>query len=443
MTVSVRGERLSASDLTIPVLGESRFWTPMKTWAEERGVGFNFVDEKQKILFTIEKEEETPLAEDPPLLEMAGPRQKIFFDPRRTRAGIVTCGGLCPGINNVIRSLVMTLHYRYGVEHILGFPYGYEGLTSTLGHEPIVLTPEKVKNLHHQGGTYLSSSRGPQSSTVMVRHLARLGVSILFVIGGDGTLRGALDLSREARRLRARLAVVGIPKTIDNDIKFIDRSFGFETAFGEAMRCVANAHVEALGTKNGVGLVKVMGRDSGFITCHAALADPDVNIVLIPEQPFRLEGKNGFLGVLKERLRRRKHAVVVVAEGAGQTLFGAAKGHDPSGNAKLQDIGVFLRDTVTERFRRDAFPVNVKYIDPSYMVRSVPPSADDSVLCLRLGQAAVHAAMAGKTELVVGERNNHLVHLPMALVASGRRKVDVAGPLWQSVLEATGQPPVF
>jgi 6-phosphofructokinase 1 len=373
---------------------------------------------------------------------MAGPRRTLYFDSPNATCAVVTCGGLCPGLNDVIRSLVLHAYHRYGVRRFLGIPFGFEGLILDYSHEIENLTPALVANIHQFGGSYLGSSRGPQSLSRMMDRLGDLGVDILFVIGGDGTLRGGLDLFREASKRGRSLSVVGIPKTIDNDIMYIDKSFGYETAFSHAVRSVNCAHVEARGVNNGLGLVKLMGRHSGFIACSAAIATGDVNYVLIPEVPFELEGANGLFENLRRRMRDRKHAVIVVAEGAGQELMNAdGNDRDASGNVRLGDIGVFLKDKIQAYFDACKIELNVKYIDPSYMIRSVPADPQDRVFCQRLAQAAVHAAMAGKTGMVVGRWHGRFIHLPIEAAVSSRRTVDPCGDLWNSVLEATGQPP--
>jgi 6-phosphofructokinase 1 len=380
--------------------------------------------------------------EPPPSFEIAGPRAKIFFDPRRTKAGIVTCGGLCPGLNDVIRSLVMVLHHTYGVEDIYGFRYGYEGLVPSFGRVPVELRPENVVAIHKMGGTMLGTSRGPQDVGVMVDTLDEMGVDVLFVIGGDGSIRGAGEITEEIQRRNLKKAVVCIPKTIDNDIMYVDKCFGFETAVAEAGKIISCAHAEAMGAINGIGLVKLMGRDSGFIASLATLACSEVNFVLIPEVPFKLEGPGGLLEHLRKRLSNRKHAVIVVAEGAGKDLV-TEDGADASGNKKLGDIGVYLRDKITAYFKKLNIETTLKYIDPSYTIRSVPASTQDNVYCSRLAQHAVHAAMAGKTAMLIGRRHGSYVNMPTDLVIHGRRKVDPEGELWQATIETTGQPVRF
>ncbi|HET9958304.1 MAG TPA: ATP-dependent 6-phosphofructokinase [Polyangiaceae bacterium] len=381
-----------------------------------------------------------------PAFELAGPRNKIFFDPRATRVGIVTCGGLCPGLNNVIRGLVLELSRSYGVKRILGFRFGYAGILSRFGEAPVPLTPESVAHIHHQGGTILGSSRGAQDPVEVVDNLEALGIDLLFVIGGDGTIRGAMQLAREIERRRARIAVVGVPKTIDNDIHFIDRSFGFESAYAASVEVIRAACVEARGAARGIGLVKLMGRHSGFVACHAALASTDVDLVLIPEVPAVLEGERGVLAQLEKLLEASGHAVVVVAEGAAQELIESdslARSHDESGNQKLKDVGIFLRDRITQHFATKSRPVTLKYIDPSYSIRSVPASPSDSVYCWNMARNAVHAGMAGNTEMLIGRWHGRFVHVPMELATRTRKQVVPGDELWCSVIESTGQPRAF
>ncbi|MCE0484531.1 MAG: ATP-dependent 6-phosphofructokinase [Methylacidiphilales bacterium] len=437
--------KISRKDFDIPSLGEAEFSTPLHRVRSEAHA--DFITDNCRILFDYSPEKVRLALEaggEPVTMERAGPREKIYFQPSKTICAIVTCGGLCPGLNDVIRGLVMTLNYGYGVRTIYGIPYGYEGFIPRHGHTPLNLTPDFVSEIHQEGGTILGSSRGPQSKKEIVDNLVELKVNILFVIGGDGTLRGASDIVSEVASRGLKISVVGIPKTIDNDLEFMDKSFGFETAFAEAVRAVRCAHSEARGYPNGVGLVKLMGRDSGFIAAFAALADNSVNFVLIPEVPFQLQGKHGLLKCLEERLAGRGHAVVVVAEGAGQHLVNCDPSlKDASGNVRYGDIGPFLKKEIETHFKSINKEINIKYIDPSYVIRSVPAVPQDAIYCLRLAQNAVHAAMAGKTNMVVGRWHGHYVNLPIKVVTVRRRKVNPQGDLWLTVLEATGQPAEF
>jgi 6-phosphofructokinase 1 len=406
-------------------------------------VEVNFRSDQERVLFNHSLDQDQGPQNDRRqfTFEAAGPREMIFFNPAKITAGIVTCGGLCPGLNDMIRGIVTQLHYRYGVTRVFGFRYGYEGLIPRYGHTPMLLKPESVAQIHNFGGTILGSSRGPQKIGEMVDLLEEMKIDLLFVVGGDGTLRGAVELTKECARRGCKKAIIGIPKTIDNDIMYLDKSFGFETAFGVAVQAVKCGFVEATGAVNGIGLIRLMGRDSGFIACYAALAGGNVDFVLIPEVPFVLEGQRGLLEALRYKLAKKKSAVIVVAEGAGQDLIPpSAGGTDASGNKRHGDIGLFLKEKISAFFKDRRFECNLKYFDPSYIIRSVPANAQDNVYCSQLAQHAVHAAMAGKTAMLVGRWHGAFVHLPIALATQGRRKVDPHSELWHSVLESTGQP---
>jgi len=381
---------------------------------------------------------------EPDLFEQAGPRARLFFDPARTRAGIVTCGGLCPGLNNVIRSLVLQLHHGYGVREVLGYQGGYGGLDPAGGAPPLQLTLELVDKIHKHGGTILGTSRGPVNVAAAVDDLVRRGVNVLFTIGGDGTQRGGHALFHEAQRRGHALAVVGIPKTIDNDVAFVSRTFGYLTALEQACVMIDRAHTEAHSVKNGVALVRLMGRSAGFIAAGATLASQDVNFCLIPEVPFSLGGPGGFLATLQRRLQARAHAVIVVAEGAGQDLVaGAATERDASGNAKLKDIGVFLRERIEAHFKAEGMPVVMRYIDPGYLIRSCSANAEDAIQCDLFARHAVHAAMAGKTGLVIGLLHDRYIHVPIDLLTAAQKQIDPEESQWQAVLACTGQPARF
>jgi 6-phosphofructokinase 1 len=375
-----------------------------------------------------------------PAFELAGPREKIYFDPSKLRCGIVTCGGLCPGLNDIIRSVVLELHYGYGVKQIYGFRYGLQGFIPKYGHDVMDLKPETVVDILEMGGSILGSSRGPQDISEIVDTLERMNVGILFMVGGDGTLKAAAKIADKIIERDLKISVVGIPKTIDNDIYMVARSFGFETAVDVASKAIKSAHNEATGYPNGIGLIKLMGRYSGFIAATATLAQQNVNFVLIPEVEFDLEGPQGLLAKVESRLKDRGHAVIVAAEGAGQKYFqNDETDHDKSGNVKLKDIGMFLKDTLTTYFIEKHIDISLKYIDPSYTIRSLPANANDHVFCSFLGRDAVHAGMAGKTKLLIGYWNYTFVHIPMEASAAGRKQVDPNGKLWRSVLDATGQ----
>ena len=422
---------LNIDDFNVQKLGPCNVHSPM--------ISTQYVDDEDRVMYLSSKKDFIASSQKNNEIigfEMAGPRAHIYFDPSKLKCGIVTCGGICPGLNDVIRAIVLSLHFHYNISDVYGFRYGYEGLSSKHRHKPILLTPSYVGEIHKIGGTILGSSRGPQEVKDMVDNLERMNIGILFTIGGDGTLKGAQGISEEISRRGLKISVIGIPKTIDNDISYLHESFGFKTAVAEAGSAIYSAHVEALGIPNGIGLVKLMGRHSGYISTYATLAFSDVNFCLIPEVSFSLEN---FLEAIRIRLKKRGHSVIVVAEGAGQDLLGGSVGLDASGNIKFQDIGLFIKDAITKYFDDIKMEVSLKYIDPSYTIRSKPANPQDSVFCLLLGHNAVHAGMAGRTNMLVGFWNGNFTHVPIPLAVSRRNQIDPHGRLWGSVLETTGQ----
>jgi 6-phosphofructokinase 1 len=373
------------------------------------------------------------------LFEKAGPRRRLYFDPASTRAAIVTCGGLCPGLNNVIRSVTRELRRSYGVPSVLGICGGYRGLDPARGRPPLELSEELVEDIHREGGTLLGTSRGPVDIDIAVDFLVAQRVNVLFTVGGDGTQRGGHALYEKARDRGHAMAVVGIPKTIDNDVVYVSRTFGYSTAVAEAERVIESAHTEARSVENGVALVRLMGRHAGFIAAAATVASQDVNFCLVPELPFALEGEGGLLAALERRLQRKGHAVIVVAEGAGQDLLGHRSERDASGNLVLQDIGVFLKERLVAHFKARGIEMALRYFDPSYQIRACPANTEDALLCDRMARHAVHAAMAGKTGLVISYLNAQFVHVPIQEIVQGSKRLDLEGELWRAVLSSTGQ----
>ncbi|MDR3334742.1 MAG: ATP-dependent 6-phosphofructokinase [Treponema sp.] len=429
-------------DFTIEELGKRNIKSPIVMSNIEGDFIANYVTDNQFIRLDVDVIlGAQPSLERSQVFECAGPREMIYFMPAHVHAGIVSCGGLCPGINDVIRAIVRCLWYRYGVRRISGIRYGYKGFLPDYQYGTKTLTPDSVDDIHKLGGTFLGSARGGgKEVSFIVDAMEQLNLNMLFTIGGDGTQRGSLDIAEEIGRRQLKIAMVGIPKTVDNDLSFIQKSFGFDTAVAKAVEVVTAAHMEASSQINGIGLVKLMGRESGFIAAHTALASHEVNFVLIPEVPFNLEGYNGFLHHLEERLKNRKHAVIVVAEGAMQDQLVTDVKTDASGNLKMVDVGTYLRDRIQQYFDEKKLEINLKYIDPSYQIRSAPAAPSDSIYCERLGNAAAHAAMAGKTKVIIGLVHNEFVHLPMKAVVSRRNHVDPEGNLWRDTLDATHQP---
>ncbi len=430
-------------DFTVDNLGDCKVKSPIELSLEHGNFRATYVSDNSYVIrqVNIYNGKDDDADDKSKYMEKAGPREYIYFNPAHATAGICTCGGLCPGLNDVIRAVVRCLWNRYGVRRIKGIQFGYKGFFADQGYDTIDLNPDNVDTIHKIGGTFLGTSRGGGDRvSEIVDSIERMGINMMFIIGGDGTQRGSLDIANEIERRGLKIAVVGIPKTVDNDLQFIDRSFGFETAVQKATQAVNSIHMEAHSQINGIGLVKLMGRESGFIATATALASHETNFCLIPEVPFDLDGPNGFLAHLEERLKERHHAVIVVAEGAGQELLASTNQTDASGNKKLADIGVYLRDKITEYFASKKIHINLKYIDPGYEVRAAVTTANDSIYCERLGNNAVHAAMAGKTKIVIGLVHDKYVHIPISMATLTRNVVDPESSLWRDCLDATLQP---
>ena len=431
-------------DLNVKNLGKPEFISPLNLSEQYGDKIVNYINDNEKVFTVILKSENDYFKKkglEFPTFEKAGPRKKIFFESGETISAIVTCGGLCPGLNAVIRAIVLMNNYRYKNKITYGIKHGYQGFIKKYGLGVINLTPEYVETIHKSGGTILGSSRGPQDISEIVDRLVELRVNILYTIGGDGTLRGAHEIYKEITRRNLKISIIGIPKTIDNDIAFIDKSFGTETAFSKACDSVNAAYIEAKGAYNGVGLVKVMGRHSGFIAANTTLASNLVDFTLIPEVPFELNGPKGFLEALKKHLLRYHKTVILIAEGAGQNLFEEEEArYDASGNKLFGDIGVILKEKIKKYLKEQNISTKVRYIDPSYIIRSTPPTPNDSIFCLQLAQNAVHAGMCGKTNIVIGYYNTEFIHLPIEIATSKRKVIDPESELWLSVIESTGQP---
>jgi len=427
-------------DLVVSRLGACRVQSPLLFDSPSHGYEHHFVSDTVRIRCRLESGgASTP--RDDLTYEAAGPRASLFFQPQATTAAVVTCGGLSPGLNNVIRSIFFELKENYRARRVIGIRNGYRGLNPAARLPPIELDYDFVSEIHKLGGTVLGTSRGPQDPAIMADYLESAGIDMLFCLGGDGTQRAAHAIHTEIQRRGGKIAIVGIPKTIDNDIPFVRQTFGYVTALDKASEVIRGAHVEARSVTDGMGLVKLMGRDAGFIAAGATLVSPEVNFCLVPEIPFPLDGENGFLPALEKRMRERGHAVVVVAEGAGQHLFDQAEtACDASGNRLHHDIGLFLRTRITDYFQARELPLVLKYLDPSYFIRSVPAGVYDRFLSDQMARHAVHAAMAGKTGLIIGMENDRFIHVPIPTVVARTKRIEMTGDLWRSVLQITRQP---
>lgn len=429
------------SQTEILSLGPAKINNPIPRLESERQKFTGFVDDSERVRIDPFVGADEDEAGEAASFERAGPRRNIYFDPNKLKAAIVTCGGMCPGINSLVRSIVLQLHHRYGVKNVVGVRFGLQGFIPDYGHELLELAPLMVQDVHGRGGSFLGMSRGAQPVDEVVDALERLNIGLLFMIGGDGTLHAAQAITEEIKSRGLKAGVIAIPKTIDNDICFVAKTFGFDTAVEAATSAIRGAHNEASGAPNGIGLVKLMGRLSGFVAAHSTLALAEVNFCLIPEVDFDLDGAEGLLSKVEDRLNQRGHCVVVVAEGAGQKLLAKKDlGKDPSGNPRLGDIGTYLKDRLNGHFKKCRMEINLKYIDPSYLIRSVPSNANDRVYTGFLGHSAVHAGLTGKTGMMVSMWNDHYVHVPIKLAISNRKSVDPQSGLWRAVREATGQP---
>ncbi|KAI5062924.1 hypothetical protein GOP47_0021471 [Adiantum capillus-veneris] len=371
----------------------------------------------------------------------AGPSEKVYFKPEEVHACIVTCGGLCPGLNTVIREIVCGLWNQFGVENIIGMEGGYRGFYA---RNTIQLDPKIVNDIHKRGGTILGTSRGGHHTAKIVNSIQDRGINQVYIVGGEGTQKGASFIYEEIRRRDLKVCIAGIPKTIDNDIDIIDRSFGFDTAVEEAQRAINAAHVEAESIQNGVGLVKLMGRYSGHIAMYATLASRDVDCCLIPEVPFYLEGEGGLYEYIERRLHENKHVVIVVAEGAGQDLMiqnGAALPKcDASGNKQLLDVGLWLAQKLKDHFSDRKEGIYLKYIDPTYMIRAIPSNASDNIYCTLLAQSAINGAMAGYSGFTVGPVNGRHAYIPTSRITENPKRISIADRMWARLLSSTNQP---
>lgn len=420
-------------------LGENKIKNPIL-----KGKNNFSVDDDERVLipeFTykkIKKRFEEGITEEDFLansVEKAGPRQKIFFNPEKVKVAIVTCGGLCPGLNVVIRSIVNLMSYGYNVKKIYGVEYGYHGLAN--GKKLKELNKREVLNIHKHGGTILGTSRGTPPTKEIVKNLIRHKIDILFTIGGDGTMRGADKISNEIKKQNKKISVVGIPKTIDNDIYFVEQSFGFQTAVKEALVAIASAHEEARSHLNGIGFVKLMGRDAGFIAAESSMASGNVDICLVPEVEFKLNGKGGLLEKINTIIKKKGYLLIVISEGAGQNILESTNKLDPSGNKVFADIGIFLKKEISNYLQKKKIPFSLKYIDPSYIIRSTNANSYDQILCSRMAHNAVHAAMAGKTSLLIGNIKNAIVHIPISLLKDKKKRIQVDSHFWSELTQST------
>ena len=429
---------ITADDLAIARLGERTIDTPLRDLLGGREESVHYVTETDRVLLDdtlgVAKRRSAGTPAELPAFNPGGPREKLYFEPSTVTAAIVTCGGLCPGLNNVVRALVLQLANAYGVKSILGFRNGYSGLTDTSA--PLALTPELVRDIHNRGGTILGTSRGGQEPAAMVDTLARHRVDMLFVIGGDGSLRGAQKIA--AKPPPATAARRGGHPEDHRQRHSVDRP---ELRLPDRVRPRrrvdprrahrGRVHRRRRGTGQADGPAQRLHRLLCDTRQPRSRLRPDPRSLLPARQLPALPAQARRSAGARSRGRRRGRRAGAVPRSAET---------DASGNARLGDIGALLRERVTAHFAQHGTPLSLRYVDPGYAIRSVPANAFDAVYCARLAQAAVHAGMAGFTSMVVARWHGRFIHLPIALATATRNQVDPHGDLWMSVLEATGQP---
>jgi phosphofructokinase-like protein len=318
------------------------------------------------------------------------------------RVGVLTGGGDCPGLNAVIRAVVRKGVGVHGYDFI-GYRDGWkgplEGLTMPLG------VPE-VRGILPRGGTILGSSRTNPFKIEggvdrIKQNLAEQGVDALIAIGGEDTLGVATKLHELG------VHVVGVPKTIDNDLNATDYTFGFDTAVNIAMEAIDRLHTTAESHHRAL-IVEVMGRHAGWIALHAGLAG-GANVILIPEQPFSIEKVCDYV---ESRFQSHYAPILVVAEGAvpieGQQALGS-RGVDAFGHARLGGIGEWLAGQIETRTGKEARTTVLGHIQ-----RGGTPTAFDRVLATRFGLHAVDAVAAGDWGQMVALRGTDIVRVPLA-----------------------------
>jgi 6-phosphofructokinase 1 len=322
------------------------------------------------------------------------------------RVGVLTGGGDCPGLNAVIRAVVRRGIQEFGLEFV-GFRDGWRG---PLEGDTVPLDVQAVRGILPRGGTILGSSRtnplkqvsaGGRNGVERIKdNLAGLGVDALIVIGGEDTLGVAAKLQTEG------INVVGVPKTIDNDLGATDYTFGFDTAVNIAMEAIDRLHTTAESHHRAL-IVEVMGRSAGWIALHAGLAG-GANVILIPEKPFDIEQVCAYV---EHRFQTRYAPIVVVAEGArpveGDIVTGSEK-LDAFGHVRLGGVGQMLAEEIEKRTGKEARCTVLGHIQ-----RGGTPTAFDRVLATRYGVHAVQAVYEEAFGIMVALRGTDIVRVPI------------------------------
>lgn len=438
----------------------------------------------------------------------AGPRENLVY-PMESRdgatdslqVGVLVSGGIAPGINAVIKGIVdrHTLYSNHAKENddtsydleIIGYRDGFSGL---LSGSHIKLNRKKVRDFANKGGSLLGTSRyhplldlddpGKRDSAVRDIISNLKDIDILYVIGGDGSMRAAHMIWTRAQRMHAegeasKLSVVAIPKTMDNDILWVWQSFGFMSAVEKAKQFVLQLHTEASSNPR-LGIMQLFGSDSGFVVTHAALASGVCDYVLIPEADFSMEVLCEFIKKkLKSRYKRGQDGkspfgMILMAETAiprdGINSPGCKYIDDPDvGLEKEEKIAIekFIADgrrvqgQTQDALRRGGIKIISRVVqkeirqmkpgqywekfrvftnEPRHLIRAIDPSVQDVIFGQRMGTLAVDNAMAGYTDFMISQWLTEYVLVPLKLVVLGRKRVPQKGIFWKSVLANTGQP---
>jgi len=331
------------------------------------------------------------------------------------KIGLLTGGGDCAGLNAVIRAAVKRAE-EYGWE-VVGIRYGWSGLI-----EPdfITLSFKNISNIYKLGGTILKTTRtnpfkytdGPEK---VIRNAKKLGLDGLIAIGGDDTLGAATKLYKMG------LKVVGVPKTMDNDLSVTDYTFGFDSAVNEAMHALDNL-LQTGESHDRVMIAEVMGRHTGWVAAHAGMA-AGANLILVPEEPFDIEDVVSF--IKKRREKGDKATLIVVSEGAilknVPKAFAKDGKVDDFGHVKLGGIGQFLAEELEKRIGGE-----IRATSLGHTIRGGPPSAFDRVLSSRFGLAAVDLIKENKFGMMVALRGTQIVSVNIEESVSKIKTLDPA-----------------
>lgn len=429
----------------------------------------------------------------------AGPRRYVSYPQKnQLKVGILVSGGIAPGINAVISGIIARHHAyqawsqkinkNYALE-ILGYSEALKGLLHA-GRPAVPLDLKTVREAVNHGGSILPTARADELLDLedpkqrdgaldkVTSRLINQQIDILYIIGGDGSMRAAHAISCRARRNPINeLSVIGIPKTMDNDILWVWQSFGFLSAVEFAKQAILQLHTEVMSNPR-LCVIQLFGSDSGFVVSHAALASGVCDAVLIPEVNFTLKQLSGYI---RYRLQDRPHSdkpyggIVALAETAiplDWREYVSATAEVADGSEKviltpeeLRAIETFeshgrrvhgqtpdaLRSgglrLVSQILQREIRKLGDRWSsyrvftnEPRHLIRSIEPSVSDVIFAQRLGTLAVDNAMAGYHDFMISQWLTEYVLVPLKLVVLGRKRVPEHGIFWKSVRASTGQP---